>query len=106
MSLKATLAKGLQEMKIDKERWQSQIENPAESDVEYPYGLSITLCKESLKMLNLQARDFNVGDEVELECKAKVVGVRSKTGRMDSDSSVELQITHMEFEREDKSSGN
>lgn len=106
MDLRAKLKKGLQEMKVDKEMYAQEIENPAEADVMYPYGLCIELDYQSLKKLNLQPVDFELGAEVSIVCKAKPVKVASSTGRMDKDACVKLQITHMEFDKEDKSDGN
>lgn len=106
MDLKTTLAKGLKEMKVNKEAMAQEVDNPAESDYEYPCGLAVTLDNQTLKLLNLQVKDFAIGEEVVLECRAKVTNVRSETGRYGMGDSVGLQITHMEFEREEKSSGN
>ena len=99
------IKKGLKEMAVEKEKYQPEIENPAESDVEYPWGLRLNFDKEVLKLLNKRASDFKVGDCLKLECRADIISIRSSTGRHDSSENLELQITHMEVEEGEKEDG-
>ena len=63
----------------------------------YPYGLQITLNKESLETLGLTADQFQAGAVVTLAATAKVKGIRTSDGDSSYDNSVELQITAMDL---------
>ena len=62
---------------------------------EYPYGLEISLEKDSLEKLGLDIDDFSVGGEVELICHAEITRTHESAGKSESNSSVSIQITAM-----------
>jgi hypothetical protein len=68
----------------------------------YPYCLSITLNDSILKKLNLSTKDFAVDDTIHLFCFAKVTSIRSHFFNDKEESSVELIITDIASENEDK----
>lgn len=67
---------------------------------EYPYGLMITLDKDSLKKLNLDASKIQTGKKFTLTASCQVVAVSSRQsfGNGGGYESVELQITKMQLE--------
>lgn len=70
---------------------------------EYPYGLEITLNKDSMKMLGLDGSKLKVGDSFKLEAMVKVKSVREVNEKGDiAEYASELQICEMELEKEDK----
>ena len=68
----------------------------------YPYGLRFTLDDSSLKKLNLTSKDFEVGDTIHLFCFAKVISIMSHTLNDREEYRVELTITDIASENEDK----
>ena len=69
---------------------------PSSPDVEeYPYGLSISLEKESLEKLGLDVDDFNLDSKVDIICLAKVESLHESSSKNNSSSSVSLQICKM-----------
>ena len=60
---------------------------------DYPYGLEISLEKESLAKLGLDIDDFIVGGEVEMVCHAEVTRTHESAGKNDISASVSIQIT-------------
>jgi hypothetical protein len=69
---------------------------------EYPYGLRICLCDSELEKLDLDMC-CNVGDMIDLRCRAKVTSV-SQNQRSDGTNCcrIELQITEMAAEGDDE----
>lgn len=61
----------------------------------FPWGLSLTLEKESLEKLGREVGDFQVGATVDLVCKARVTRVSSSEGEDGADATVGLQIESM-----------
>ncbi len=57
--------------KAEKKSTSPEVATPYEGD-DYPYGLEISLEKESLAKLGLDIDDFVVGGEVEIICHAEV----------------------------------
>lgn len=104
MQIKKLLQKGLKDMRIENKA--AVLTEKPYDDFEYPYGLQITLNQDVLKKLGLRAADFNVGDGVCLECKADVIAIRASAGRHMETECVELQITDLMFEEEEKPDGN
>lgn len=87
---------------IDMKRTKAEVEKDSEpmevSQEEYPYGLCIDLDQTSLEKLGKSVTDFQVGDELLIQCKVKVKGVRSSQYADGEDhESVDLQITEMVF---------
>jgi len=76
----------------------------------YPYGLCISLSEEELTKLGLDGDLPDVGDMIHLAAMAKVTSV-SESEREDAQGNktrccrVELQITHMASEDEDREPG-
>lgn len=62
---------------------------------EYPYGLSITLEKESLKKLKLNLVDFNIGDTVMVVAQTKVTSISQSNDYDSEDKTISLQIQKM-----------
>ena len=71
----------------------------------YPYGLQVTLNKESLERLGLTAGQFEAGAIVTIKAMAKVKGIRVSEGDSNYDNSVELQITALDLEGGQKGKG-
>jgi hypothetical protein len=67
----------------------------------YPYGLRITLDKETLEKLGIETMP-DVESEVELEAVAKVVSVSANDSEYGKHRSVELQITSLGCKHEEK----
>lgn len=65
------------------------------SDGEYPYGLEIRLEKIDLEKLGLDIEDFTVGGKVDMICEAEVTSLSESASKVNSHSSVVLQITAM-----------
>lgn len=75
-------------------------ETPVSMDYEpdeYPYGTRLDLNKDTLEKLKIKTLPA-VGDEIMIECKAKVIAVRESANERDTSRSVELQITDMDLE--------
>jgi len=62
---------------------------------EYPYGLEISLEKESLEKLGLDIDDFTVGGEIEIICNGEITRTNESAGKNNINSSVSIQITEM-----------
>lgn len=67
----------------------------------YPYGLSISLTQDELEKLDLQP-DCQVGDMIHIAAMAKVTSISQYETTENSNCRIELQITHMALEDEDK----
>lgn len=64
---------------------------------DYPYGLSITLEKESLTKLGKSATDYKMGDKVTVSAVAHVKSISSSQyDDGENHESVTLQITEMD----------
>lgn len=68
------------------------------SGPEYPWGLQITLGGSEMKKLGVSAEDYAAGDEVVIECMARiqVISLRDTLGGKATES-LELQITRMQI---------
>jgi hypothetical protein len=99
MNVKNTLEKGLKNMKIS--RLADEQDIAPTSDEHYPYGLKITLNEKEIDNLGLRVSKLRVDDEVELECRAKIISVRKDDCGHGNSESVELQITHLALEEKD-----
>jgi len=64
---------------------------------EYPYGLNISLENDSLDKLSMKSLP-DVGDEMTLIAKVKVVSVSSNESESGERRSISLQITDMDLE--------
>lgn len=94
--MKSVLEKGLKHMQISRLA-DEKIEAP-ENDVEYPYGLKLSLCKKELELLGLDVEKINVGKDVEFNCRAFVTSVSKDPSGYSESKRVELQITHLGME--------
>jgi hypothetical protein len=66
-----------------------------ESDTEIPYGLRISLNKDSLKNLGLTVSDFEIGVQAAITCQCEVTELRSSKSDTYSSETVELSIVAM-----------
>ena len=65
---------------------------------EYPYGLRITLNKDTLQKLDFPVNQVKIAQSLDLACKAQVVGIHSDVIPNEPEGmSVELQITDLDF---------
>jgi len=90
----------LVDLKKTQEEVRPNVEAPSEvrRTEEYPYGLRLTLDKDSLSKLELPIKQLNVNGTVDLICKGKIIDIRSNLSADESeDQSVEIQITHLDF---------
>lgn len=62
---------------------------------DYPYGLEISLEKESLEKLGIDIDDFAIGGTVEMICQAEVVRLHESASKRDTNASASIQITKM-----------
>jgi hypothetical protein len=85
----------MERTKAEKDAAQKEYEVGPSSGPDYPYGLCLTLQKEELAKLGITDLP-EVGDEMEMDIRVKVVGVRSSASEgNDASKSVDLQITHI-----------
>lgn len=61
----------------------------------YPYGLEITLEKESVEKLGLDINDFSIGGKVDIVCTAEITSLSQSASKNDENLSVRLQITDL-----------
>ena len=61
----------------------------------YPYGLEISLEKESIEKLGLDINDFSIGGKVEIMCIAEVTSLSQSASKDNENLSVRLQITDL-----------
>lgn len=64
---------------------------------QYPWGLSITLEKDALEKLDMDAGDFTVGQIVTIHAEAKVTRLSISSNEKNQSSDVQLQIQKMEI---------
>lgn len=62
---------------------------------DYPYGLQISLEKESLEKLGMDVSDFTIGGKVDVVCQVEVTRMSESAGQDGDYSDVSLQITDM-----------
>lgn len=67
----------------------------------YPYGLCLSLGKDEMDKLGLEAGDLAFGDVVHLHALAKVTSCSENETESGSNCRVELQIIMMDIESED-----
>lgn len=67
----------------------------------YPYGLCISLTQDELEKLDLTP-DCQVGDMIHLMAMAKVTSISQYETSEHTNCRIELQITHLAVEDEDK----
>ena len=94
MDIKA-IAKQLTDMKIPKpKKTTSSSVEPSYSP--YPWGLQITLEKESLKKLGIKISDFKLGEKVIIAGEAIILALRQTIEEVDNNKErIELQIIKM-----------
>lgn len=67
----------------------------------YPYGLCLSLGKDEMEKLGLEAGDMEVGDIIHLHALAKATSCSENETEGGSNCRVELQIMFLEIESED-----
>ncbi len=91
----------LTDLKITKAEAKKEAKNyalagPNEGE-RYSYGTRITLDEAELKKLGIKEMP-SVGTVLMFEAKAKVIGSRQSATESSSNRSLELQVTHIDFE--------
>ncbi len=61
----------------------------------YPYGLEISLEKESIEKLGLDIDDFSIGGKVNIMCIAEITSLSQSASKNNENLNVRLQITDM-----------
>jgi formylmethanofuran:tetrahydromethanopterin formyltransferase len=74
---------------------------PPNETPDYPSGLCICLTQDELEKLDIE-NDAEVGDTIHLVAFAKVTSVSENTVNGEPKCRIELQITHLAAEDEDK----
>jgi hypothetical protein len=70
---------------------------------QYSYGLCITLCDDELKKLGIDKEDMpEIGDMIDLRAMAKVTSVHQSASADGDQRRIELQITDLGVEDEDR----
>lgn len=90
-------------MKIDRKAREKMMDAPtlATEGPQYPWGLSLSLEQESLKKLGLSVGELEVGQEVSVIAKARVVSLSSNQSEgNDKNESASLQLTDVCVELE------
>lgn len=72
-----------------------ETEQPITSSNQYPYGLEISLEKESIDKLDLNINDFSIGGKVDIVCTAEVTSLSQSASKKNENLSVRLQITDL-----------
>lgn len=86
--------KNLPSMKVTKKA--EPMKEPSEyKEPEYPYGLRISLNKDSLAKLKLSTKDFKIKDKVMIMAEAEVCEIRASASEYNDSENVELKITNM-----------
>lgn len=75
---------------------------PEESAPEFPYGLCLTLDECTLAKLGLDEEDPEIGDMIDLRAFGRVTALRKDARDGEAHSCVEIQITHLAVEDEDR----
>jgi hypothetical protein len=85
---------------VDMKQKRSKSDNMPESSGsnDYPYGLSFSLDKDSLKKLGLDKDLPEIGEEYHLMATVKVTRVSESASTTDMSSDVSLQITKMSLD--------
>lgn len=87
-------------MKMDKKEEKLEVAHPGES--EYPYGLVLNLCSESLKKLGIEDLP-EIGKKMSISAIVEVCALSQREMKdMDPDKNLSLQITDMAIEGEKK----
>jgi len=63
---------------------------------EYPWGLLLTLNKDSLEKLGIDVSKVDIAQKVTLNCEASITAVSQSASKTNTDRSVTLQIQKME----------
>lgn len=72
---------------------------PAEySGPKYPWGLSVTFEQGTLAKLNKRAKDFSVGDEIEMLAKFRVTNISAYENERGAEESVGLTMVAVQGE--------
>jgi hypothetical protein len=82
---------GLADMRRSNSEKEAVAENMAEKGPEYPHGMRVQLDHDSMKKCGMDSMP-EVGSEVHLHAKARVVGARAEG---DDHRHLEMQITHL-----------
>lgn len=71
---------------------------------EYPYSTCLRLDKDALEKLGIDPSDFDINDVVRVEAVAFVKALRSSKGDSYDDTTLEIQLTSLGIERDEKES--
>lgn len=76
-------------------------------ELDYPWGLEVSLDSGSIKKLGIDAENLNAGDTVYFTAKAKISRVSQsqnidETGKTKKDNDLGMQITDMSWGKSDK----
>jgi len=82
------------DMKMSNKKGSRGLEVAMSSGESYPYGLELSLDKESIKKLGLKAEDLVAGAEIDFCINAKVTSTRIGAGEKDI-SNAQMQIMKM-----------
>jgi hypothetical protein len=74
------------------------------NEPDYPYGLSVCFDNTTLEKLDLDTDDVEVGDFIHIHALAKVTCVSKNQINGESNSRIELIMTHISAEDEDNES--
>jgi len=84
-------------MKLSKKESTKEISPVSVSKPNYPWGLRVTLNRDALKKLKINASEFEKDQEVTLICKARVSRISISTDDYADAESVDLQIEKMKI---------
>lgn len=86
------------DLKNTKDDQREKLETADEMEApDYPWGLQITLNKETLDKLGMSITDFGIGDEIDARVMFKVQDLSKHQGEKYDSESVGLVITQAEF---------
>lgn len=74
---------------------------PVDKLPKYPYGLCISLCKDELEKLELDADSLEVGEMLHLHAMARVTSKSINETEGGSNPRIELVMAFLEIENED-----
>jgi len=84
-------------MKLTKKETKKDLWPVSVSKPDYPWGLRVTLNRDALKKLKINASEFEKDQEVTLICKARVSRITISTDDYADAESVDLQIEKMKI---------
>lgn len=89
----------------DKEREVEEMKPTVATIPDVPYGLRICLTQDELEKLDIDYSDCEVGDQIHIFGMAEVTSVSCSKSDSGENVRIELSITHMAVEDEDREEG-